>query len=276
MANQAFRDVNTVSIFGTNMLGVERVTLEDDGAVINWSADAAAYRQDVGLTKQLAMVSIEKKASNKMRDLISAVFTCGSTGSVTLGRVQRVRAREGGTPLHDSGDADTWIRYVGVTEVMGEVEVTSRDVKQRPSAGTLVKGRKGTLTVTVPIQRTGYGLPASTATETHKFQCMVAKVGIKAEHGNLADLDLRFEIYGPNRWTASGATGGASLAPVAVGATGTISWKAPAADASSAESVTVARNCVVEREMTVEHGSFARSSIRTEAGSSDGVTPPIS
>lgn len=275
MANQAFRDVNTVSIMGTSMLGIERVSLSDEGAVINWFADASAYRQDVGLTKQVAGVNIERKSRLFMRDIISAVFTCGATGSVPLGRVQRIRARENGTVLRDSGDADSWVRYVGITDITGEVEASFRDVHQRAAGGSMVKGRKGTLTVKVPVPRTGYGLPSSTATETHVFKCMVARNEVKAEHGALADIDVRFEMYGSSQWTASGATGGASLAPKALGATGTVSWVAPAADASAGEAVSVAHGCVVEREMSLEHGAHAKAMLKTEHWSADGQTPPV-
>lgn len=275
MAKQSFRDVNTVVAMGVAMSGVERVSLSNEGSVISFGADANPYRQDVGLTKQLAMVTIEKKSSSKLRDIVSAVFTAGATGSATIGRCQRVRAAQRGAPIRDSGDADAWLAYVGVTDIGGEVEVAGRDITQLKGS-PFQKGRKGTLTVRVPVQRTGYGLPAATATDTHKFVCMVSRVDLKAEHGGVAAGDLRFEMYGGSpQWTASGLTGSGSLKPLAIGATGSVAFTAPAADASAAEATTVAHGVVTEVELTVEHGAYARTTIKTEHFAPDGVTPPI-
>lgn len=276
MANQAFRDVNTVILAGVAMQGVQRVSLANEGAVINFNSDAGAYRQDVGLTKQVASVDIERLSSDKLRDLVSAVFTSGSTGSVTFGRVQRARISERGTVLRDSGDADAWIRYVGVTDIGGDCEVNFRDLAQAKSA-LLAKGRKGTLTITVPKPRTGFGLPAQTATETHKVTCMVAQHEVSAAHGELNDGRTRFEMYGSSDpWTASGATGGKALKPVSVGSRGSAKWTAPAADAGAGEATTVTGGIVTEIEVTLEHGNYARATYKLEAGSNDGQTSPVS
>jgi hypothetical protein len=276
MANQSFRDVNTVVLAGVALAGVQRVRLSNEGALLNFHADANAFRQDVGLTKQIAMVDIERMSSSKLRDIVSAVFTSGALTSVTLGRVQRARISQGGTVLRDSGDADSWVRYVGVTDISGDVEATFRDVKQMQS-GSLKKGQKGTLTLAVPVSRSGTGLPSSTATETHKVVCMVHTFEKQVGHGEMAEIRARFEMFGAtNPWTTSGLTGGAQLKPVTVGQAGSAKWTAPAADAGSAEATTVTAGVVTNIEVTLEHGNYARANYKLEAGASDGVTPPIS
>lgn len=275
MARQSFRDVNTVVLAGYSLVGVTKVGLSNEGAVINFNSDAGAYRQDVGLTKQVAGVDLERMSSQKMRDILSAVFTSG-TGTVTFGRVQRARLAQRGTVLRDSGDADAWIAYVGVTDIGGEAEVSFRDLAQAKSA-VLAKGRKGTLTITVPKPRTGFGLPAQTASETHKVTCMVAQHEVGAQHGELNDGRTRFEMYGAtNPWTVSGYTGSSSLRPVAVGTRGSVKWTAPAADAGAGEATTVTNGIVTEVEVTVEHGAYARSTVKVEAASTDGQTSPVS
>lgn len=275
MANQSFRDVNTVILAGVALSGVQRVGLSNEGAVINYNSDANAYRQDVGLTKQVAMVDIERLSPQKLRDLVSAVFTAG-TASLTFGRVQRARISQRGTVLRDSGDEDVWVRYVGVTDISGEAEVSFRDVAQAKLA-SLAKGRKGTLTIRIPKPRTGYGLPASTATETHVVQCMVAQHEVNAAHGELSDGRARFEMYGSSDpWSTSGATGASALKAVSVGSRGSAKWTAPAADAGSAEATTVTGGIVTEVEVTVEHGAHARATFKLEAGAADGATSPVS
>lgn len=275
MANQSFRDVNTVILAGVAMSGVQRVGLSNEGATIDFVSDANAYRQDVGLTKQVAMVSIERLSPQKLRDVISAVFTSG-TGTVTFGRVQSARLAQRGTVLRDSGDADHWVRYVGVTNIVGEAEVGFRDLAQAKTAA-LAKGRKGTLTIRIPKPRTGYGLPASTASETHVVQCMVASHEVSAAHGELNDGRTRFEMYGSTDfWSSSGLTGANALKPVSVGTRGSAKWTAPAADAGAGEATTVTGGVVTEIEVSVEHGAHARASYKFEAGSSDGTTSPVS
>lgn len=275
MSNQSFRDVNTVVLAGVAIAGVQRVRLGNEGAVINFNSDAGAYRQDVGLTKQVAQIDIERLSSAKLRDIISAVFTFNGTGSITFGRVQRARVGQRGTVLRDSGDADTWVRYVGVTDIAGDAEVNFRDLPQIKAAG-LTKGRKGTLTLRVPAPRTGYGLPSTTAAEVHVVKCMVAMHEAQASHGAMSDGRTRFEMYGTSPWSSSGLTGGQMLKPVSVGQRGAISWNAPAADAASSEATTVTGAVITDIEMTLEHGGYARSNYKAEAGASDGTTPPVS
>lgn len=278
MANQAFRDVNTVVLHGTAIQGVRTVRLSDEGEEINFNADAVAYRQDVGLTKQIAMLEIERISSNKFRDVLSAVFTAvGGTGTGTaiLGRVQRARISQQGSVIRDSGDADHWIRYVGVTDINGQVEVTFRDQAQLHAA-PLVKGRKGTLTLKVPVPRTAFGLPAATATETHVVTCMVKGIEKRAEHGGLGEARVVFEMYGStNPWSKSGVTGGKQLRPVAIGGSGTVSWNAPAADAALSEATSVANAVCVGIEVDLAHGEYAQARYRFEAYSSNGTTAPI-
>lgn len=277
MSNQSFRDVNTVVLCGVAMQGVQRVRFSDEGAVINFNADANAYRQDLGLTKQIAMVDIERLSSAKLRDLVSAVWTGGGISTaVSLGRVQRAQVRQGGTVLRDSGDADSWVRYVGVTDIQGSIDADFRDLKQL-RVGALKKGTKGTLTIAIPISRTRTGLPASTATETHKFVCMVDSFEEEAKHGGMADAKAKFQLYGAvDPWSASGLTGGPQLKPITVGQRGSVKWTAPAADAASAQPVVVTGGVITSIDLTVEHGAYARASYKIEAGAADGQTPPIS
>lgn len=279
MANQAFRDVNTVVIFGTATTGVETVRLGDEADELNYNSDANQYRQDVGITRQVVRTEISKKSSAKLRDLLSAVFTAvggDNTGTATLGRVQRARITQGSQELLDSGDADSWIRYAGVTDINGRAEITFRD-KAQLHAAPLVKGRKGTLVVTVPIPREGHGLPAGTATETHTVLCMVKEVEDQAEHGALGEARVVFEMYGTtDPWSVSGGSGGAKLKQVAVGDEGTISWVSPAADAGSGEAVSVANGVCVGIDVELAHGEFAKSTIRATHYSSDGSSTPIS
>lgn len=278
MAKQSFRDVNTVVLCGTTLRGVQRVRFSDEGAVINYNADENAYRQDVGLTKQIAMVDIERLGgAAKLRDVVSAIWTGGGIATaVQLGRVQRATIRQAGTVLRDSGDADAWVAYVGVTDIQGSVDAEFRDIAQLRSGG-LKKGFKGTLTIAIPVSRTKTGLPASTATETHKIVCMVENFEQEAQHGGLSSARARFQMYGAvDPWTATGLTGGSQLKPVSVGQRGSAKWTAPAADAAAGQAVTVTGGVITSVELTVEHAAFARAGYKHEAGSSDGQTPPIS
>lgn len=277
MANQSFRDVNTVTIGGTTILGVQSVRLGDAGELLEFTSDANAYRQDVGLTKQVATIELERISNQKLRDVLSAVFTAvggASTGTSIMGRIQRVSLQQSGDVIRDSGDADVWLRYLGLTNIKGQVTVEFRDLAQLQSA-PLVKGRKGTLTLKVPVPRTGFGLPASTATETHTVVCMVAGMEKDAEHGGLGSGRVTFEAYGTSPWTSAGATGGKQLRPIAPGWKGTVGWTAPAADASGGEATSVTNALLTGLDVTLAHGEFSRAVYRFEAHSTNGQTAPI-
>jgi hypothetical protein len=279
MANQNYRDVNTVVLGGTAIRGVEVARLMDEGEVLEFFSDAIPHRQDVGLTKQIAMVEIQRISDQKYRDVLSAVFTSqqgGTTGAVVLGRVQAVDIRVSGSELRDSGDADAWIRSLGLSRIVGQGSVTYRDLGQ-PRTSLLVKGKKGTLTVKVPVPRTGFGLPAQTATETHKFTCMLAEMSQDSEHAALGEARASFEFYGiVDPWSVSGGvTGGKQLKPVALGWKGTVAYNAPAGDAASSESVSVANALLVGHELAIRHGEYARSTLRFAAHSSNGQASPI-
>lgn len=278
MANQSFRDVNTVVFGATAILGVQSVRLGDGGEGLDFHSDADAYRQDVGLTRQVATLEVERISNNKMRDVLSAVFTAASgasTGTAIMGRVQRVSIQQSGKVLRDSGDADHWIRYMGLTEIVGQVTVDFRDQAQVQTA-PLVKGKKGTLRAKVPVPRTGFGLPASTAAESHVFLAMVSDIQKDAQHAELGSTRVTFDLYSSSMWTPSGVTGGKQLRPIAIGWKGSVSWVAPAADASGGESTTLANALLAGIDITLAHGEYSRATYRFEAHSSNGTTPPIS
>lgn len=278
MANQSFRDVNTTVFGATAVQGVQTIRVTDEGEVITFVADANAYEQDVGLTKQIAMMEVERISSEKLRDVLSAVFTAAggaSTGTAILGRVQEVTIRQGGKVIRDSGDADAWIRYLGLTDINGEVTVGFRDLAQLHAA-PLVKGRKGTLRVKVPIPRTGFGLPAGTASETHAIICELVSMEKGGAHGEIGEARATFRMYGAtNPWTPSGLTGGKQLRPIALGWKGTASWSAPPADAGASEACSVANALLVGIDVTLRHGEYSRATYRFEAHSSDGAASPI-
>jgi hypothetical protein len=277
MANQSFRDVNTVVFGATAILGVQSVRLGDGGEGLDFHSDADAYRQDVGLTRQVATLEVERISNQKLRDVLSAVFTAAGgtgTGTAILGRVQRVSIQNSGKVIRDSGDADHWIRYLGLTEIVGQVVVDFRDQAQVQSA-PLLKGRKGTLTAKVPVPRTGFGLPALTATETHRFLAMVSDIQKDAQHGEIGSARVTFDLYSSSMWTPSGVTGGKQLRPINLGWKGTVSWVAPAADASGGESTSVANALLAGIDVTLAHGEYSRATYRFEAHSSNGQTAPI-
>lgn len=277
MANQAFRDVNTTIFGATAIQGVTSVRLGSGGETLDFHADADAYRQDVGLTKQLATIELERISPHKLRDVLSAVFTSqqgSTTGQTIFGRVQRAAINQSGKVLRDSGDADAWIRSMGLTEIKGQATVEFRDQAQLDT-GVIQKGKKGTLTIKVPIPRTGWGLPALTATETHKVLCMVSDIEKDTQHGELASGRVTLELYSSSMWTPSGVTGGKQTRPIAVGWKGTVSWIAPAADGGSAENTSVANALLHSIDTVFAHGEFTRATYRFEAHSSDGSTSPI-
>lgn len=279
MTKQAFRDVNTVSVFGTAMTGVRVARLADESDEINYNADANQYRQDVGITRQLVRTQIDRLSSDKLRDLLSATFTAvngDNTGSAALGRVQRVRISQEGTELMDSGDAATWLEWVGVEDINGRVEVTFRD-KAQLHTQPMVKGTKGTLTVKASIPRTAQGLPAATASDTHVVTCELISIEDQAEHGALGEARAVFAMYGAtDPWSESGPSGGALMKQVTIGAEGAIAWTSPAADASSGEAVSVANGIAVRQEVEFAHGELTRASYHFTHYSSDGTSTPIS
>jgi len=278
MANQSYRDVGGCTIHGTSISGVESIRLRDQADEIEYVADDNQYRQDVGVTRQFIGLDVERKASTKLRDIISAVFTSDQgavTGSVTIGRVQSCEISQDGSTIRDSGDADTWIRYIGVTGIGGEARCEFRDLAQQRT-GVLVKGKKGTLTVSVPVPRTGFGLPAGTATEEYALSCEVIEMEDEVSHGDLANANIRFALYGSTDPVGQNAAADSGLGLVAVGDDDTVSYTAPAADAGSAEAVAVTNAVCVGRTLSFRHGDHARATYRFEAYSSDGTTAPVS
>jgi len=276
MADQSFRDVSGCTVFTKALSGIESVRLRLQGETVEFSSDDDDYVGDVGLTKQYASVEVSRKSPSKLRDIVSAVFTSQQgdvTGSVTFGRCQSVDIEQSADPIHDSGDDDSWITYIGTTGKKGSARVSARDIAQHRT-GVLVQGKKGTLIVSVPVPRTGYGLPASTATETHTVVCMVGDQEISGGHGGLWDGNVSFQMYGATQWTPS-PTSATSLCPVSVGSTGTVSFTAPAADAAAAEPVSVAGAVMLSRSVQLRHGEHSRATYRFEAPGSDGSTSPV-
>lgn len=271
------RDISAVSLLGTGITGVQRVAIRGEGTALDFSGDGDLGPQDIGLTKRFYTIDVETLHSSKYRDIHNPQFVdkAGTPVTTDLNEVLGVDMALEGDALPDSAEADTWLTYIGVTNVRSSLDLTLRDVDQALEAiASDEMGIRGKVQFNVLPPQSTHGLPDTGSAVQDGLDNLVL-VGVEGAgaHRELSQGMLHFQGYGESGDAPEFL--GSSIADAVPGDTGTFSATFGGAPTTTL-AVTV-DNCVcIRTRITVEHGGLLRVSYELQAYSSDGTTDPLS
>lgn len=269
-----FRDISSVSLLGTSITGVQRVSIRGEGTVLDYSGDADAGVQDIGLTKRFYSIDVEVMDPAKYRDIGSPTFTdkAGTPVATALNEVQGIDMSIEADALQDSAEDDTWLTYIGVTNARSSMDITMRDVQQALEAiASDEMGIRGGVTFDVHPPMSTHGLP-DTGVETGLDNLVLVGVEGQGAHRDLGQGVLHFQGYG-----AGGAAPAfeGTLTDADPGDTGSFVATFPGAGGSD-KTVTITNCICVRARVSVEHGGIVHITYELQAYSSDGTTDPLS
>ena len=269
-----YRDVNSVTLLGEAITGVQSVRVGGEATEIEYEGDDDAGVQDIGVTKRFISISVEVKDSTKRRDIRDPQFTSTAPVTTALNEVQGIDIGLEGQPVQDSAEKDTWLTYIGVRSVKASVDVALRDVGQVvDDSGVFFIGVRGKIDFDLQAPLSTAGLPDSSALTNTEIDNLVL-VGVEGNtpHGELADGRLRFSGHG-----AGGAAPliTSTAIPKTVGATGSVVFTAVSATGGADKTITIS-NCVLVRiRARAVHGDIFQVTYELQAFSSDGVASPV-
>jgi len=274
-----FRDVKSVSVFGTPWTGVQNVSVNVEADSFESSGDNNIDIRRVDVTKQKITFTIEVQDPDFKRDIKDPAF--GSSPGVSLNEVQKISLKQSCSVLTDSAEEDQWITYIGTTKAKTEAEVELRDISQIRTEGTIKIGDKDSLIFKVLPGASTSGLADSSAYEQFEGKNMVV-TGITGgeKHGEVNGGTLSMIGFGDDSNVAriynTLSGGGSSGFEKHCGDTGTVSWTSPSVSGSGGDEDVSIANCVCTGvEIEASHAGRLTRRFTFEAYSSDGSTTPL-